>query len=112
MAISRREFIRGGVSAFTIGFTAPAFLSDLARAQGASARNSPRAGASRRAFQSVHNILVRARPGANLFPFCTPCTYKSQPAREPPVACGRVTRSKTEVGFAHVRKLGWTAYEI
>jgi uncharacterized protein (DUF1501 family) len=39
MAISRREFIRGGVSAFTIGFTAPAFLSDLARAQGASARN-------------------------------------------------------------------------
>jgi hypothetical protein len=39
MAISRREFIRGGVSAFTIGFAAPAFLSDLARAQGASARN-------------------------------------------------------------------------
>jgi uncharacterized protein (DUF1501 family) len=39
MAVSRREFIRGGVSAFTIGFAAPAFLSDLARAQGASARN-------------------------------------------------------------------------
>src|SRR5215510_3393465 len=39
MAISRREFIRGGVSAFTVGFAAPAFLSDLARAQGASARN-------------------------------------------------------------------------
>jgi uncharacterized protein (DUF1501 family) len=39
MAISRREFIRGGVSAFTIGFAAPAFLSDLARAQGAQARN-------------------------------------------------------------------------
>ncbi len=39
MGVSRREFIRGGVSAFTIGFAAPAFLSDLARAQGASARN-------------------------------------------------------------------------
>ena len=39
MAVSRREFIRGGVSAFTIGFAAPAFLSDLARAQGAGARN-------------------------------------------------------------------------
>jgi uncharacterized protein (DUF1501 family) len=39
MAVSRREFIRGGVSAFTIGFAAPAFLSDLARAQGARARN-------------------------------------------------------------------------
>ena len=39
MAVSRREFIRGGVSAFTIGFAAPAFLNDLARAQGARARN-------------------------------------------------------------------------
>jgi uncharacterized protein (DUF1501 family) len=39
MSFSRREFIRGGVSAFTIGFAAPAFLSDLARAQGAQARN-------------------------------------------------------------------------
>jgi uncharacterized protein (DUF1501 family) len=39
MAVSRREFIRGGVSAFTFGLAAPAFLSDLARAQGARARN-------------------------------------------------------------------------
>ena len=39
MAVSRREFIRGGVSAFTFGFAAPAFLSELARAQGAAARN-------------------------------------------------------------------------
>src|SRR6185436_17334323 len=39
MAVSRREFIRGGVSAFTVGFAAPAFLSDLAQAQGARARN-------------------------------------------------------------------------
>ena len=39
MSISRREFVRGGVAAFTVSFAAPAFLSDLARAQGASRRN-------------------------------------------------------------------------
>jgi uncharacterized protein (DUF1501 family) len=39
MKFTRREFIQGGVTAFTVGFAAPAFLSDLARAQGASRRN-------------------------------------------------------------------------
>ena len=39
MAFTRRSFIKGGVAAFTISFAAPAFLSDLARAQGASSRN-------------------------------------------------------------------------
>lgn len=39
MQISRREFIRGGVGAFTVTFAAPAFLSEIARAQGARARN-------------------------------------------------------------------------
>jgi len=39
MKFTRREFIKGGVSAFTVSFAAPAFLSDLARAQGASRRN-------------------------------------------------------------------------
>jgi uncharacterized protein (DUF1501 family) len=39
MAISRREFVRGGVAAFTVSFAAPSFLSDLARAQGRSQRN-------------------------------------------------------------------------
>ena len=38
-SVSRRTFIRGGVSAFTLTFAAPAFLSDIARAQGARARN-------------------------------------------------------------------------
>jgi uncharacterized protein (DUF1501 family) len=38
MSVTRREFIRGGVSAFTVGFAAPAFLSDLAKAQGSSRR--------------------------------------------------------------------------
>jgi uncharacterized protein (DUF1501 family) len=39
MKVTRREFIRGGVTAFSVSFAAPAFLSELARAQGASRRN-------------------------------------------------------------------------
>src|ERR671920_2279264 len=39
MPITRREFVRNGVAAFTMSFAAPAFLSDLARAQGRSQRN-------------------------------------------------------------------------
>jgi uncharacterized protein (DUF1501 family) len=39
MKVTRREFIRDGVAAFTITMTAPAFLSDIARAQGARSRN-------------------------------------------------------------------------
>jgi uncharacterized protein (DUF1501 family) len=37
--ITRREFFKNGIAAFTVGVAAPAFLSDLARAQGASSRN-------------------------------------------------------------------------
>jgi uncharacterized protein (DUF1501 family) len=36
---SRREFIRDGVAAFTVSFAAPAFLNDIARAQGARSRS-------------------------------------------------------------------------
>jgi uncharacterized protein (DUF1501 family) len=39
MSITRREFVRGGVAAFTMGFAAPAFLADIAQAQGRSRRN-------------------------------------------------------------------------
>ena len=39
MKVTRRSFIRSGVSAFTVSFAAPAFLSEIARAQGASRRN-------------------------------------------------------------------------
>jgi uncharacterized protein (DUF1501 family) len=39
MAMTRRDFVRGGVAAFTVSFAAPAFLSDMARAQGRSRRN-------------------------------------------------------------------------
>lgn len=39
MPITRREFVRGGVAAFTVSFAAPAFLSELAAAQGGTRRN-------------------------------------------------------------------------
>ena len=39
MRTTRREFVRGGVAAFTLGFAAPGFLCELARAQGAASRN-------------------------------------------------------------------------
>jgi uncharacterized protein (DUF1501 family) len=37
--VSRRTFIGNGVAAFTVGFAAPAFLSDVARAQNALSRS-------------------------------------------------------------------------
>jgi uncharacterized protein (DUF1501 family) len=39
MPITRRDFVRNGVAAFTVGFAAPSFLTDIARAQGRSRRN-------------------------------------------------------------------------
>ena len=39
MALTRRDFIRGGVAAFTVSFTAPSFLADIAQAQGARSRS-------------------------------------------------------------------------
>ena len=39
MPVTRREFFQNGIAAFTISIVAPAFLSDLARAQAASTRN-------------------------------------------------------------------------
>ena len=39
MAVTRRDFIRGGVAAFTVSFTAPSFLADIASAQGARSRS-------------------------------------------------------------------------
>ena len=37
--MNRRQFVKNGVAAFTVSLAAPAFLSDLAKAQGASSRN-------------------------------------------------------------------------
>ena len=39
MTVTRRDFLRNGVAAFTVSFAAPAFLSDIARAQNARSRN-------------------------------------------------------------------------
>jgi uncharacterized protein (DUF1501 family) len=39
MKVTRRQFVKGGVAAFTVTFAAPEFLSEVARAQGAHARN-------------------------------------------------------------------------
>ncbi|MGE3176966.1 MAG: DUF1501 domain-containing protein, partial [Vicinamibacterales bacterium] len=39
MTITRRQFVKGGVAAFTVTLAAPELISDLARAQGARARN-------------------------------------------------------------------------
>ena len=39
MTFTRRQFVKGGVSAFTVGFAAPQFLTDLAFAQAARSRN-------------------------------------------------------------------------
>ena len=39
MKVTRRQFVKGGVAAFTVTFAAPEFLSDLALAQGSHVRN-------------------------------------------------------------------------
>ncbi len=39
MKVSRRQFMQGGVAAFTVSFAAPEFMSDLALAQGVKVRN-------------------------------------------------------------------------
>ena len=39
MRFTRRQFVKGGISAFTVGFAAPQFLTDLAFAQAAPSRN-------------------------------------------------------------------------
>lgn len=39
MKVTRRQFVKGGVTAFTVTFAAPEFLCDLARAQGGRVRN-------------------------------------------------------------------------
>ena len=75
MPISRREFVRGGVAAFTVSFAAPRFLCDLARAQG----------------QSRRSLVVLYLSGGNdalstVIPYTDPQYYARRPSLAVPAA--------------------------
>jgi uncharacterized protein (DUF1501 family) len=69
MRVTRRDFVRNGISAAVAGVALPRFLSDLARAQGASSRN----------------LVVLNLAGGNdglstLVPYTDPFYYSRRPA--------------------------------
>ena len=76
MKFTRRQFVKGGVSAFTIGFAAPQFLSELALAQQAA---------------PTRNLVVLYLAGGNdalstLVPYRDPAYYSRRPTLAVPAA--------------------------
>src|SRR5438309_9268139 len=75
MEITRRQFVKGGVAAFTVTFAAPEFLCDLARAQGS----------------RVRSLVVLYLSGGNdalsmLVPYSDPSYYSRRPTLAVPTA--------------------------
>ena len=84
MKVTRRQFVKGGVAAFTVTFAAPEFFSDLARAQGA----------------RVRNLVVLYLSGGNdslsmLIPYNDPFYYEP-PADALPMPAGQVLQIGTD----------------
>lgn len=97
MKVTRRQFVKGGVAAFTVTFAAPDFLTDLARAQGA----------------HVRNLVVLQLTGGNdslsmVMPYLDPFYYSRRPNLAIPAAnVLQIGRDKSNVALGlHPRLTG------
>jgi uncharacterized protein (DUF1501 family) len=86
MKFTRRQFVKGGVTAFTVGFAAPQFLTDLAFAQAGS-----------------RNLVVLYLGGGNdalstLVPYRDPAYYSRRTVLAIPEANVRATQVGTDAG--------------